>query len=77
MYIYIGTCPTGVAMYVNFFLSFLLVSDGLSPIKIFFWALENIYCFWPSAYKDTAIKCSLRHDDPCLTKRRCALTLVT
>ena len=59
-----------VATYQEFFSSFLIVSDGLSPKKIL--GSENIYSFWPSAYKETAIKMVTvhhRHVDPCLTGR--------
>ena len=53
----------------NFFSSFLLVSDGLSPIKKNPRAPEYKYFFWPSAYKDNIIKWSLCPVDPCLSRR--------
>ena len=69
IYIYMARVRQVSPCMQNFFSSFLLVSDSLSPIKKMR-DLENIYCFWPSAYKDTTIKWSLRHVYPFLSRRR-------
>ena len=68
VYIYRHNYDRGSNVCIIFFSSFLLVSDGLSPIKQKL-GIPNIIFFWPSAYKDNIIKWSLCPVDPCLSRR--------